>query len=454
MADALTLYLFLMALSLTTAPSSVNLAKNPIWVKFTSSGHGSLDNYRVVLRVLLEETYESGTYTEQVEVESIPDSTGKTIFDISSVLQSAMERVMELQVPDLDNPAPYLADTLRRFKIEYAEKYGTPQEEQPATTSSAYKVLYGGVEAQFFAGFYFFINLDDENALLTYYPSGKAIASQQHEFITYIEHTSVASPHCFIRVVQYDDTGVEIGTSDHYRLASDYIAPMFPIKYQAVVFPVGIAALLISTECAKYTATVFVVDSISGPGGNVESGSETAASQSYTFYIDRTVKSTSTLIWLNGFRAPHILRCTGRLRTSLSVERLISEVVPTQGYDPHLTGRSQYRRNFSNPLQYRTGSLKPLEKTALQEMLIENLVFEHAADGNYYRLLLTETSYPITETETSPNYLEFNAVRSLAPQNFQLIPVTAEPILASFLVLEDDSGYFELEASTDLIILE
>ena len=41
-----------MALAITTSPATVQLAKNPVFVKFLSTSYGSLDNYRVVLRVL------------------------------------------------------------------------------------------------------------------------------------------------------------------------------------------------------------------------------------------------------------------------------------------------------------------------------------------------------------------------------------------------------------------
>jgi hypothetical protein len=439
-----------MAITLTTSPATVQLAKNPVYVKFLSTSYSSLDNYRVVLRVLLESVYESNTYAQIVEVECIPDSNGESTFDLSKVLQRAMERTMAVQVPDFSNPIPYLADTLRRFKIQYLEKYGAPQEEQSATTSSAYKVLYGGVDMHYFGLYNFFSNLSATNSLLTYYPSGKIIARDQPEYLTYIQQASAISAHAFIRVVEYDNAGGTIATTDHYRLNADYPDPIFIDRYKCCVFPTGPVALSLAADTVKYTVQVFWVESIAGGGGNEESGSATAASQLYTYYIDNAAQPIHTdLVWFGGFNNPHILRCTGRKAARLDVQRQLSEQVVTFGADPTTLATMQHGRDWNNQYNYRSGALKPEEKDALQELIIENKLLEYAADGNYYRLSLTTNSLNVLEQNISPNYLEFNAVRALAPRNFmRLSPIAvAAPTENTWLL--GDGGFWELGVTGD-----
>lgn len=434
-----------MALTITTSPATVQLAKNPVSVKFLSTSYSSLDNYRVVLRVLFEATYESGTYAQEVETECIPDSNGECTFDLSGILQTAMERTMTFQVPDLTNQIPYLADTLRRFKIQYLEKYGTPQAEQTATTSSAYKVVYGGVDAHYFGFFNFFSNLSTSNSLLTYYPSGKSIARDQPEYLTYIQQASAISPHAFIQLKQYSNAGSLISTVNKYRLADSYPDYIILDRYQSAVFPVGPEALSLDSSAVKYTVQIFSVPTLAGGGGDSENGTPAAASQLYTYYIDDNPQTNSKdLIWFGGFMNPHILRATGRKRTRLSVERLLSEQVVSFGYDPTTLATLQHSRSFSQPLNYRSGSLKPEEKDALQELLIENRILEYAQDGNYYRLLLTDNNYEVFEEEQSPNYLEFSAVRALAPRNYMRLRSIADgaPTLQGWLT--SDNGFWEL----------
>lgn len=446
-----------MALTITTTPATVQLAKNPVYVKFLSTSHGSLDNYRVVLRVLFEAVYESGTYTEIVETEAIPDSNGETTFDIARVLRSAMEQNIELQIPDLVTPVPYLADTLRRFKIEYLEKYGTPQVEQAATTSSAYKVLYGGVDAHYFGLFDWFANLADDFSLITYYPSGKTIARDQPEFLTYIQEASAISPHAYIVLSQYDNTGTLISTTDLYRLDDGYPDYIILDRYQCAVFPVGPEALALDADAVKYTVQVYSVPTVDVFGvGIIENGTPAAASQAYTYYVDDSTQPIMLdLLWFGGFNQPHILRCTGRKRIRLGVERLTSGRITSYNYDPRTLENLQHDRSFNQSYTYRSGSLKPDELDALQELLIENKVFEYAEDGNTYRLLVTDRNYDLLETERSPNYLEFTAERSLAPVNYQRLRSLAEGAPAElFWLLEDASGNWLMESGSGYFKLE
>lgn len=437
-----------MAISLSTAPASVNLSKNPVYVRLLSSGTSGLVNYRAVLRVEVEKVYSSGTYTQIAEIEAVPDSSGFSNFDLQSILHTCMERYTSLQVPDLENPLPYNLDTLRRFKIKYLEKYGTPQVEQTVTTSSVYKVICGGVDNHYFGLYDFFSNLSATNSLLTYYPSGKIIARDQPEYLTYIQQASAISPHAFIRINEYDNEGVLLGTHDSYRLNADYPYPVFLNRYESAVFPTSAEALVISATAVKYTVQVWAVESLATPGGNIENGSAAAASQMYTYYIDDAVQpNPHDIIWLGGFRNPHILRCTGRKRTRLSVERFMSEQVVPFGYDPRSAGVVQHRRSFEQPLSFRSGSLKPEEIDALQEMLIENILLEYTADGNYYRLSLTGNNFDVYEDGVSPNALEFAAVRALAPGSYMKLRPLSGDVPDADLWQTNSNGFWELNVT-------
>lgn len=437
-----------MAITLTTAPATVQLSKNPVFVKFLSTSHTSLDNYRVMLRVLFEDDYESGTYAEVIEVEAIPDSSGETVFDISAVLNSELERTIPQRVPDFANQIPYLADTLRRFKIQYLERYGTPPAEQSATTSSAYKVLYGGVDTHYFGLYDFFDNLATDNSLLTYYPSGKTISSDQPEYLSHICHQATSGYYAFLRVNQYDSSGAQISQFDKFRLSMAYTDLLFLDVYQVGVFPTGPEALGLNVDAVKYTVQVFAAGTQTGLGGLQESATPAAASQAFTYYIDHSARpAPQTLIWFNGFSAPHILRCQGRKVTRLEVQRLISEQVVGFNYDPTALATVQHSRTWNHAFSYRSGAISPEEKDALQELLIENRLLEYAADGNYYRLLVTGNSFQVYEQDTSPNYLEITAVRALAPRNFmRLRTITAGVVLENGWLVSDN-GFWELGAA-------
>lgn len=434
-----------MSVALTTAPGTVNLAKNPVYVKFQSSSYSSLENYRVVLKVLFESSYDSGTFTEIVETEAIPDGNDECTFDLSDVLQRAMERTMTFQVPDIATGTPYVSDTLRKFKIEYFEKYGTPQVEQSSTTSVAYKVLYGGVDSHYFGLYDFFDNVDDTNAFLGYPPDKKRIARDQPEYLTYLQHDGTASNSCFIRVKQYNHLGILISTFDKWKINLSYQDPIGPAQYQPAVFPTGPTELGVASTAYKYTVQIFHIQVLFSGGTYTTTGSETQGSQEYTYYIDNDIQATPhDLVWMGGFNQPNILRCRGRKRSRLTVDRLLSERIASYGYDPTTQATVQHRRDFNTHLTYRTGELTPEQADALQEMLIENRLFVYEEDGNYYRLRLTQSNYNINEEEATPNYLEFTVERALAPRNYMRLRSMTDGAPTEQQWLANDNGFWAL----------
>jgi hypothetical protein len=450
MAATLTKHLhLLMALAINIAPEDVNLTKNPVYVELQSSGHTLLDNYRVVLRLLVELDYLGGTFTQVLECEAVPDSNGVTNFDLGRALHSAIERASALQVPDLTSSVPFTLDTTRRFRFSYLEKYGTPQVSQPAVNSAIVRAVVGGVDAHNFLPTYFFDNVSATNSLLTQYPSGKVVARDQPEYLTFLRHASGVDLHAFVRVRQFGNTGTLLSQFDAYRIANSYASPLVLDQWQAGVFSTGPTELGLNASAVRYTVQVFTVGTIGTLGGTIESGSPVAASQAYTYYITEAVQPDyQDLIWFNSFRTPHILRCTGRRAKSLSIDRLLSDVVAQRSYSPQHVGTVQHDRSWNNAYQYRSGSLRPEEKDALEELLIENRLFAYDG-GKYHRLLIKAGQFAITETEVSPNYLEFTAERSLAPVNFERELKTVVLATSRYelnedgdqVILEDNSGF-------------
>lgn len=433
---------------MTISPNRVSLSRNPIYVEFLSNGHTALDNYRVVVLLLFEGSYNSNTYAPVVEVEIIPSSDGLSKLDISHVLHTAIEHSSQLQVPELSSPAPYRLDTLRRYRLQYFEKYGTPQSMQPAVTSPTFRVLMGGIDAYNFSIDDFFSTVSASSSLLTQFPSGKAISRSQPEYIAHIRSVSLLGYHAFLRVRQFNDSGTLISQVDKYRLGLGYADPILLVQDEAATFPVGPTELELDAAAVKYTVQVFAIATADVPGsGLTETGSATTASEVFSYFIDdRAQFDYQDIIWFNSFRAPHILRCTGRKETAINVERLLSEVAANRNYSPVHVGTFQHGMKWGQTFTYRSGSLKPEEKDAIQELLIENLLLEHRS-GKYHRLLIRQERFPVLENGVSPNYLEFQAERSLSPINYQRQPTVAigEPAAVS-LFKKNDGGYWLLNS--------
>lgn len=427
-----------MAVSIGIQPESVSLSKNMVHARFVSTGHTTLANYRVVLRVLFEKVYNSNTFTQVAEMEAIPDANGFCNFYLETILDNECALNTPFRVPDLENPHPYGTDTLRRYKLQYFEKYGNPQVAQTATTTSAYSVLYGGVDRHY-AGLYdFFANVDADNSLLTYVPSGKTLYRTQKDVLTFLNHTG-STKYFGLEVKQYNASGAQIGATlyKHTGVADSPDDAVALAAWQAAVFPVGPQKLGLSSSAVKYTVRVYDM--------NITSQTAiTASSQLHTYYIDDTYQQHPyDLIWFGSFNNPHVTRALGRKRKRLTVERQISERVVSFGYTPSVGAVVQHDKSWNNIFNYRTGALRVDELDALQEMLIENKLLEFT-DGDYYRLRLTESSYDLYETGTSPLYLDFDAVRSLTPYSYMKVRSAAQPPLGDNVWETNSNGYWEL----------
>lgn len=431
-----------MAITLSIAPESVNLTKNQVLVRLTSSNYSQLVNYRAVLRILLEKTYNSNTFVQVAEIEAIPDSNGFSSFYIERILDTELQLCTPFRVPDLENPHPYACETTRRFRIQYLEKYGDPQQGQTPVTSSNYVAIIGGVDAHYAGLFNFFENVDEDNALLSYMPGGKTIGRNHAEVITFLNHTG-ATKYFGLAVNEYNSAGVQIGTTTYLHTgvadAPEDAVPLAP--WWTAVFPVGTDKLTIDENAAYYTVQVFEM--------NINTQQPVAAqSQVVTYYLGGTHPYPAQLIWFGSFHNPHVLRCTGRKRTRLLVERQLSDRIVTWGLDPHLGATIQHARSFNHQYTYRTGAVSQDEADALQEMLIENKVLEHTPSGSYHRLVLTDSSYDILEQRSTPAYLEFAANRSLSPLNYMKLRKVQDEDAETDVWELNNNGYWELNTGS------
>lgn len=431
-----------MALAISISPEDVVLSKNLVHVRLLSTSYSGLDNYKTVLRILFEDEYGEGTFSQIAEIEAQPDSNGFTHFNIQKILEKKLLLTTPFRVPDVEDQHPYTCDTLRRYKLEYFERYGDPQEDQAAVVSASYQVLLGGVDWHYHGFYDFFDNLSADNALLTYIPSGITATRSQPNFLTFINWTGPYT-RFFLKIRQWDEDGEELtGFSTYHTIDGDDDDPPYLLTNQAAVFPATADVLGVHAEAVKYSVQVW---SLVSEGLDPQ----IAVSQEYYIYLDDEYQhQPADIIWFGSFRNPHVLRCKGRKRTALSIERRVSERIISWGDDPHVGSLTQHDRNFNQQFTYRTGPLRTDDVDALQEMLIENTLLEYAADHNYYRLLLTQNRYDIHETRVTPHHLEFSAERSIAPGSYMKVRSAAMPAADDNLWELNDNGFWELNTGS------
>lgn len=394
----------IMSVILTTSPAAKVFSKNHVSYRIQSSSYSGLDNYRVVVRVLFEKSYLSGTFEQIAELEDTP-TKDFTTFNIQAILDAALLENTSLQVPDITGGTPYLADNIRRYRISYAEKYGQPATLTSFTLADIGAVIYGGIDQQLFATEDYLSNISNSNSFFTWQPDGQKVSTAQAAYLAWHNYTG-GSVDVNYNFTAYGEDGnvVETGVPVSITVAADRTA----------VLPVGYTQLGISAaNSLKYRITV------------LNSFDDSSLAPLRNFYIDRTpAHCERSLLWYNSFNQPETLRLTGRTAIGLDIEREEYRRVLPYGFSPLHGELLQHSAKWGNTFTYRTGYLRKAEVDALQDMLIRNLFFEISEDG-YFRMHLTGKRYAITECLQYLHSLDFSAQRSISPINFSRVSLSA-----------------------------
>ncbi len=160
------------------------------------------ENFRIALDVYLEETYESGTYIKIHSQELIPINN---ICEFN--IQSALHRYMGTDRPTNNLGSITLCTgILRRYKIRYAEKFGTNAVYQETTESSLCYVLKGGlsfieygVAPVFLTGY-----ITSNQKFITWQPRTKTVVAAQQEFLYFLVPSSTTTVNLVAKIYYTD----------------------------------------------------------------------------------------------------------------------------------------------------------------------------------------------------------------------------------------------------------
>lgn len=358
-------------------------------------------NYKVFLDVFFESSFESGTFEKVVELDSEMDEDGIVTFNIENIIHSeTKESLSNPPLPVFDNDELFLSDTLRRYYVRYREDYDGISPSW--TTVDIKNIVCGGIAQNLFADFDFFTNLAANNSLLSWYPDGKYVSTDQPEYIHWYNYTG-STQNIVLEVKRYGASGL---INSFY--AFDTGSPIDIEDSKIISIPAGYDQLDINnTNCLKYT--VRVVDASS----DWEGGSPSYFSQERNYYVDYKYYEEKRYIqYLNGFCLPETMRCIGAFSNQLNVTREESRKILTPDYSSTFTEKFQHEEEFENRFTYRTGFLTRYEVDALQEAMIYNKIYE-VYDYGYIPLFNEDKKFDIYDTLQDLFSIEFKATPAL-----------------------------------------
>lgn len=386
-------------------------------------------NYKGLLQVFFENTYEAGNYELVAELEGIPAAqTGFMYFDISSVLGACVKQARtEPLVPVYGTNTISLAGNIRRYYVRYTEQYGTPIDNQEWQYSDVKLCMDGGVSQSVFADGDFFAGLDSSDSLLTWMPDGRQIAIGQPEYLAWYNYTTEQRS-VRIEMQWYDIDNNAISTATRHLTAYAVEAN------EVALLPVepSVLGLDVIPDAYKYRVrVVYYNDALAWEG----------LSQWRTYYINtKYTESTRNVQYLNAFGVPETWRCTGVWSKRLSVNRSVSSRPLQPGYNEYATDTFQYQRSFQNELTYRTGFITQAEAEALQELLISGEVYD-VTDAGYIPLRVTTDTANVSETRQELYSYAFTTLPRLDALNYSKKKLQA--IITGAWQEPDGSAWFD-----------
>lgn len=379
------------------------------------------DNYYVLVDIFVENTYDQGDYERVAILKGVPDADSNLHFNIEEVLDKHIFRLIALDsglpIPRFTDNEVVKADVTRRYFFRYTE-YSDDLAEPVVATSDIKLALCGGIAANLWAEYDFFTSIGIDNSLLTWYPDGKNVSTEQPEWLSWYNYTGEAKT-IVLQLIRYTATET---LPNLY--AFDILEKVEAQDKEILLIPCGYEQLGIDDEDEVLKYTVRVVDADSDwEGGNPE-----YLSQARTFYVDIFYYEEKRYVqYLNGFCLPETLRCVGNFSSDLEVQRETTTRLLTEDYSSAFRELKQAAHDYDNIFTYRSGYLSKHEVDALQELLLYNHAWEVYEEG-YIPLLIRSDRFALFTTRQYLHSVAFEAVPALRRRQYSnvTIPMTEE----------------------------
>ena len=382
-------------------------------------------------KVLFEVFFDrDGIYERLAENEVWIDDDSEVMIDVAGIIDAAFEEDRPaLPIPAFVDKAITKLDTVRSYYIRYREDYNGLTG-AAWTVTTAKKVMFGGISSKIFTAYNYFDNITDSNSLLTWYPDGKNVSSDQPEWLAWYNYTG-ADKNIMLAITRIDVNGTEDNTPAFNT------TPFSAKAGEVSLIPAGIGQLdILTTQSGMTRYKVRVIDA-----DDWAIHTTTAYSPWRSFYYDNDYYlSKRYLFYLNGFNAIETLRCVGDDTQKLDIKRHTRDYISVP-LSPTSRNTDQYNQDWQRPSVYRSGYLSKTEVDALSELLIYAQFWE-VSQGQEKKLRMLSSRFTLHETRQFLNAISFEAVRVLSERNYSSNEVTSGGYIKDDTgsIIVDDSG--------------
>ena len=306
-----------------------------------------------------------------------PDTEGFSSFQINQILKQYFEE--QDPVKDYSNKDIKIAFNKAIITVRYSEYYEDIASE--SWTSESFKLIKGGIDIHFENAGWTYESITEDNNILSNQPPERLLTFNQPVFIPILSLEDATYSYQMVWTNRDGTTGFYHHNTSQFIEAFDTL--LIPINYEELDENVAeLKVKVIKNADFDYKEFRFVFDSIC-----------------YDY--------ETQICALNQFGIPEFFRLTGKLKTSIEMDR------NSYLYRGSFDRTKQLNVDWNWEYTLRTGYMREAELEALIEVLTLNKI---TWEG--YELFIETDSFDITESWQELHALQFKAIRSITPVNF------------------------------------
>ncbi|HMT29425.1 MAG TPA: hypothetical protein PKD91_09120 [Bacteroidia bacterium] len=406
-----------MTLTARAVPPAVAYTKNPILYAWETDMYNEY-NDRMIMKIKVY--YESGLMLI-AELEKKPNTDNFFVFDISGVLDAAIQEFDILKFSELnwDDSLKKCSKTILEYRIEVVEYWGDSTDKDDTITPIEAWCVKGGLDPKIYP-------ICD--------PFFEEYILDTQKFLTWIPQKSIISPFQPVTLFLYNYSGSTWNSLQaHFSLtlldeATNTLSTVLELKaidtylaYQEILMiPAGpLNAELFDVDPSKklirYTLTI--------------QDDETVVSETRTYILDYIKRNDDKCFaFLNSLGGIDHIRTTGRIdpKSEFSSGHYDRETIPmiadgTSTYDGSRALKADFNGIEAESIKIFSGPLTFQELEIFRDFRLSQFKFEYlmkAANPRYVPIYLDSKSFSLPKSNEYPYTLEFNIKHSFESKVF------------------------------------
>lgn len=355
------------------------------------------ENFMVALDVLMETTYKSDSYLK-IHSQELKPIANTTIFE----LQDALHAYLEYDLPTFEQTTITRCNNiLKRYKIRYAEKYGTDPEYKETTISDVCYVLKGALShiENSYTTAYIDSHLIGSQKFNTWQPRIKKVTNHQQEYLYFLVPASTTSLKLKAKHYYTDGTTSTV-TAKTKSGTVQYELYTIPAGYDQIITP--------STGKTVWKYEVWI-----------ENQSDVVKSEVFTYILTSKASiSDRYFMFENSVGVFDTFRATGTSIEGLKLENRVSQHIIENAYDYTKGIYEKHATSSQKPLTINTGWLTLEQTKWLEQLISSKRVYEIVSDKFVPVIIKTDSIVVDTSRLNARSFAfdYYHAFNNMAPQ--------------------------------------